>query len=291
MSTKKDFLLPSEELPPPSYEQTPSNYHMLEDFEKPISECNIYIRTIFQKRVFKLLFFQISFTFLVQTLFYNNIIPTSILSNGFVYWTSFIGSIITLFSLLFAITPILNPDGEVMNLENNQFGWMISYNMQLFLLFLFTWFESLMISFVTIQYNKKQLLTAVFITLVIIITAYAVSSYKAYQYEQYEMNNNLDMLVDEDNTMSMIYKAMWCLTSGLFAFGFVLIFIPHSSVAELIFSWIGAVIFTVYLFVDMYMVFRKVRPNEEIRCCVMLYTDIINLFLNILRIVAHNSDN
>ncbi|CAI8509709.1 unnamed protein product [Hanseniaspora opuntiae] len=134
-------------------------------------------------------------------------------------------------------------------------------------------------------------MTAVFITLVIIITAYTVSSYKAHQYEQYEMNNNLDMLVDEESTLSMVYKVMWCITSGLFAFGFVLIFIPHSSVAELIFSWIGAVLFSIYLFVDMYMVFRKVRPNEEIRCCVMLYTDIINLFLNILRIIAHNSDN
>lgn len=291
MSTKKDILLPTEELPPPSYEQTPSNYYVFEDFEKPISECNIYIRTIFQKRVFKLLFFQISFTFLVQVLFYNNIFSTSILSIGFVYWTSFIGSIITLFSLLFAITPILNPDGEIMNLENDQFGWLISYNKQLFLLFLFTCFESILIAFITIHYNKEQLLTAVFITLVIIITAYTISSYKARQYEQYEMNNNLDMLVDEENTMSMIYKVLWCLTSGLFAFGFVLIFIPHSSVAELIFSWIGAVMFTVFLFVDMYMVFRKVRPNEEIKCCIMLYTDIINLFLNILRIVSRNNND
>ncbi|KAL6926801.1 hypothetical protein ACO0SA_004907 [Hanseniaspora valbyensis] len=313
MSSKKDFLLPGDENlnnastpppppPPPSYDTATNNntnstyipYDFIEDYNKPISECNIYIRTIFTKRVFSLLSYQILATFLIQISFYTDFFPRHILFNPFIYWFSFIGAMATVVTLSFAITPIMNPDGEIMNEDDafgGRFGWMISYNKQLALLGLFTVFESILVSFITLHYDPRVLMTAVFITLTIVITAYTISAYKAKQYEKKELQGDIDALLEEESTMSLVYRFLWCFTSGLFAFGFILMFLPHSSVAELIFSWVGALIFTVYLFIDMYMVFRKVRPNEEIRCCMMLYTDIINLFLNILRIVGHNNDN
>lgn len=309
MSTKKDFLLPDNENlnsastqpPPPSYNSATDGtdnvfipHDFVEDYNRPIAECNIYIRTIFTKKVFSLLTYQLCATFLTQISFYTNFFPRWILFNPFVYWTSFVGSLATVVALSFAITPILNPDGEIMNEDDSfggRFGWMISYNKQLALLGLFTGFESVLVSFITLDYDPRVLLTAVFITLVIVLTAYAFAFYKAKQYEEKELQGDLSAMLEEEGTMSIIYRFLWCFTSGLFAFGFVLMFLPHSSIAELIFSWVGAVIFTVYLFIDMYMVFRKVRPNEEIRCCMMLYTDIINLFLNILRIVSHSRND
>ncbi|XBW38477.1 hypothetical protein QEN19_004067 [Hanseniaspora menglaensis] len=305
MSTKKDILLPNEGIrsdapAPPSYDTATAELNntfipqdFYEDYNKPISECNIYIRTIFTKRVFNLLSYQILATFLIQISFYTDFFPRSILFNPFIYWTCFAGSMLTMIGLSFAITPILNPDGEIMNADDSigRFGWMIPYNTQLSLLAVFTIFESVLVSFITLHYDPKVLMTAVFITLMIVVTAYVVAAYKAKQYEEKERQGDLEALLEEEGTMSMVYRFLWCFTSGLFAFGFVLMFLPHSSIAELIFSWIGALIFTVYLFIDMYLVLRKVRPNEEIRCCMMLYTDIINLFLNILRIVSHNADN
>ena len=77
----------------------------------------------------------------------------------------------------------------------------------------------------------------------------------------------------------------------LIGVGLSSLFFGMNSTVDLIYSWLGATVFTVYLFIDTQMVFRKVYPDEEIRCAMTLYLDIINLFLYILRILARNRDD
>lgn len=65
----------------------------------------------------------------------------------------------------------------------------------------------------------------------------------------------------------------------------------HSSKFNLLYGWLGAILFTAYLFIDTQLIFRKVYPDEEVRCAMMLYLDIVNLFLSILRILANSNDD
>lgn len=70
-----------------------------------------------------------------------------------------------------------------------------------------------------------------------------------------------------------------------------LLFGGMGSWVSYIYGWIGAVVFSVYLFVDTQLIFRKMYVGEEIRCAMMLYLDIINLFLSILRILSSQSND
>lgn len=45
----------------------------------------------------------------------------------------------------------------------------------------------------------------------------------------------------------------------------------------------GALIFSLYIIYDTHMIMKKVSPEEYIHAAVLLYLDIINLFLEILR--------
>ncbi|QLG73703.1 hypothetical protein HG535_0F02140 [Zygotorulaspora mrakii] len=63
------------------------------------------------------------------------------------------------------------------------------------------------------------------------------------------------------------------------------------SKMNLFYGWIGAIVFTVYLFIDTQLIFRQMFIGEEIKCALSLYLDIINLFLSILRIMQSSDDN
>lgn len=65
-----------------------------------------------------------------------------------------------------------------------------------------------------------------------------------------------------------------------------------NSTVSIIYGWVGAVVFSIYLFIDTQLIFRKMHLGEEVRCAMMLYLDIVNLFLSILRILSsQNGDD
>ena len=48
----------------------------------------------------------------------------------------------------------------------------------------------------------------------------------------------------------------------------------------------GAVVFSLYIIYDVHAIARKLSPDEYIPAAIQLYLDILNLFLNILRILS-----
>jgi len=48
----------------------------------------------------------------------------------------------------------------------------------------------------------------------------------------------------------------------------------------------GAAIFSLYIVFDVYMISRRLSPDEYISAAISLYLDILNLFLHLLRILA-----
>ncbi|XP_054169189.1 protein lifeguard 1-like isoform X2 [Oppia nitens] len=81
----------------------------------------------------------------------------------------------------------------------------------------------------------------------------------------------------------------------LMLFGFVLMF-WRSQVAHLVYSCLGALLFSAYLVVDTQMIVGgthnvQVSSEEYIFAALTLYIDIVQLFLHILNIIASSSRN
>lgn len=53
----------------------------------------------------------------------------------------------------------------------------------------------------------------------------------------------------------------------------------------------GALIFSLYIIFDVYMIAQRLSPDEYIMAAIELYLDIANLFLHLLRILAASQQN
>lgn len=67
------------------------------------------------------------------------------------------------------------------------------------------------------------------------------------------------------------------------------LFIPYNSVLQLVFAGVFTVLFTIYLFYDLLILYNKDNElifQSPIYASISIYLDIINLFLNILKLFA-----
>lgn len=58
-----------------------------------------------------------------------------------------------------------------------------------------------------------------------------------------------------------------------------------SETLELVISAGGAILFSLFIIYDVQLLMRTLSPEEYILACINLYLDIINLFIEILRLV------
>ena len=75
--------------------------------------------------------------------------------------------------------------------------------------------------------------------------------------------------------------ALWVLILG----GFVGMFVA-APMMHLMLSVAGAAIFSLYIVYDVYLISRRLSPDEYIPASIALYLDIVNLFLHLLRILS-----
>jgi len=59
-----------------------------------------------------------------------------------------------------------------------------------------------------------------------------------------------------------------------------------SDTVHTLYAAFGAVVFSLYIIYDTYMISQRYSPDEYIMACVDLYLDIVNLFLYILQLLA-----
>ena len=62
-------------------------------------------------------------------------------------------------------------------------------------------------------------------------------------------------------------------------------FFFHSETLELVYAIAGALLFSAFIVFDTHMLMHKLSPEEYILASINLYLDIINLFVEILRIL------
>ncbi|HVM33704.1 MAG TPA: Bax inhibitor-1 family protein [bacterium] len=79
---------------------------------------------------------------------------------------------------------------------------------------------------------------------------------------------------------------------GLWAvLGIMLVnFFVKSQAADLAVSWIGSVLFSLWILYDTSRIMRTVERDEYVTAALSLYLDVINLFLFILRILSSRRD-
>lgn len=221
-------------------------------YDSIVSGCELSIRQHFIRKVYTLLFTQLLVTTIIGgVITMNDSIKNFALSNIWLFFCSLIGSI----------------------------GFLIAayvqsrkYPVNLILLAGFTAFEGYMIGVATCLYDTGIVVEALAITLIIFIglTLFAFQT-------KYDFTSWIGVL------NAVLF--------ALIGVGFIWFFFTPSSTAELVYSSIGAIVFSGYILVDTQLVMRKFNVEEEVPAAISLYLDIINLFLNILRILAAQRDD
>ncbi|KAF2743294.1 transmembrane BAX inhibitor motif-containing protein-like protein 4 [Sporormia fimetaria CBS 119925] len=92
---------------------------------------------------------------------------------------------------------------------------------------------------------------------------------------------------DFTSWMPYLFGALWV----LILVGFMAMFFPYNNKVELGYSIIAALVFSCYILVDTQLIIRHFHVEEEIAASLMLYLDIVNLFLAILRLLNATNNN
>jgi len=142
-----------------------------------------------------------------------------------------------------------------------------SYPANMFLLGAFTLVESYILAFISSTYSADSVLQAVFITTLVVVglTLYTFQT----KYDWSGMGTGL-----------FVFLMIFCL------FGLMRMFFPHSALVDTVYATIGALLFSVYLIYDTYLIIHKLSPDQYIMAALNIYLDIINLFLYILEIIG-----
>lgn len=279
---------------PPPYQEYVSNEQQQgpfipEDFKysTKVVSCEAPVRERFAFRVYSLLSTQLVITFAWSYCVYlSDQVRDFVMTHMGVMIFFMITSVVTCFWI--ALSP-RQEDYEAVASENALMSgdseenrpavpwYILSKNSQRILLWIFTFSEAYSISLVTVVYDPKTILSALIITTVVVVGIMLITVSGKFR-------------TSIGSIKSIYYWLNWALLL-LVGMGISSLFFGMSSAMDLAYGWLGAIVFTIYLFIDTQLIFRKVYPDEEIRCAMMLYLDIINLFLSILRILNHQSDD
>ncbi|MCJ1409849.1 hypothetical protein MMC19_003932 [Ptychographa xylographoides] len=221
-------------------------------FGGSVAEATLPIRMQFIRKVYSILTVQLLATVALSSISYLNAsYKTWIQSHQWAMWVSLFGAI----------------------------GFMLltywkrkSYPTNLLFLSAFTALEAYSISVIVSFYNSKIVLEALILTLGIFLALTLFACQTKYDFTSW---------------MPYLFGGLW----ALILFGFMGVFFPYNSTAELIYGGIAALIFSGYILVDTQLIMRHYHVEEEIAAAISLYLDIINLFLAILRILNSQQNN
>lgn len=73
---------------------------------------------------------------------------------------------------------------------------------------------------------------------------------------------------------------------GILTASLVQIFIPFNETLDLLIAYASVLLFSGFILYDTQMIMKRLNVDEYVVAVLSLYLDILNLFLNILRIVS-----
>lgn len=139
------------------------------------------------------------------------------------------------------------------------------------LLAVFTLAESYIVAAITTQFDPQDVLTAGIVTTVVVVGLTVFAFQTKWDF-------------------TMLGGVLFACVLLVFLFGIVTLFFP-SRIMTLVYSSVGALLFSVYLVYDTQMMMggthkHSVSPEEYVFAAITLYLDIINIFLYILSIIG-----
>nr|CAB3267008.1 protein lifeguard 4-like [Phallusia mammillata] len=167
--------------------------------------------------------------------------------------------------------------------QNNQFMLMIclfvslglivalhvkrtEFPMNMYLLAAFTLVESYTVGTVVTFYKVEIVIQAFILTVAVFasLTSYAMQSKKDYS-----------------SWGAGLFAALWVLIGAGFLGAFV-----QNDTFELMCASVGALVFCLFIIYDTHLLMHRLSPEEYLLASISLYLDVINLFLETLRILA-----
>ena len=210
----------------------------------------------FIRKVFGILFAQLSFTFFCVLLFQLNIIKNFVIKNEKLSLFFILFSAISFMIIYFIL------------ICNRKLGRTVPYNY--IILSLITFFETVICASTAMAFSIDIVLISLFLTII------SAGSIIIYAFKTKKDFSNLSLL-------------LFMLMSQLIAVGILRIFIRNEFV-KVFYCLFGTVIVGMYLVYDVQLISGKVglvyEVDDYIFAALELYIDIIRLFLEILRIVA-----
>jgi len=247
---------------PPAYSPVPtagpSTYNEPRDFDQipddfthkvyvPVSEYDVDVRLAFMRKVYSILFAQLSLSTLTAGLMmYNDNIKSWVRDNQWLFIVSIIASIVFLLLLAWKRR---------------------SYPLNYVLLTGFTLVESYTIGTTVTYFDDGSIvLQALILTTGIFIGLTLFTFQSKY---------------DFSGMAPYLFGVLWIVV----IVGFVGIFFPFSKTFDLIIAIVTALLFCGFIVYDTYNIMNRLSPEEYIIASVDLYLDFINLFLAVLRIL------
>eukprot|EP00164_Ancoracysta_twista_P000636 GFYU01000845.1.p1 GENE.GFYU01000845.1~~GFYU01000845.1.p1 ORF type:complete len:291 (-),score=69.94 GFYU01000845.1:204-1076(-) len=223
-------------------------------FEADVIDTAIYIRMGFVRKVYGILSAQLLFTALVVSIMmFTTSIREAVLRHPGFLWVAFFLSI----GLLFAL------------------WWKKNENpANIILLTAWTFVEAYTVGILCCAFYARG--QGNLVLLATIITGGVVLALTAYTFQSKR---------DFSGWGPALYAALWC----HILWGLLAIFWP-SPFGGMMYSLLGALLFSMYLVYDTYMILKVYDPEDYIPAAISLYLDIINLFIHILSILGRSND-
>lgn len=237
------------------YEPVPTTEQELPDdfkYSVDVASCELPVRQLFIRKVYALLSLQLLSTLVVGFIIKSN---SSIQQWCFNNMWLFIVSMVGLFGFAFGA-----------------FWKARSYPVNLVLLSAFTLCEAYGIGLTCSLVETDIVIQAVMLTFIIFIGLTLFAFQTKYDFTSWQ------------GAMSM---GLWF----LIGWGFLFMFFPQSKTANMIYSGLGALIFAVYIVIDTQSIMKRFHLDDEVAATMVLYLDILNLFLFILRILNNSNDD
>ncbi|CDZ98198.1 N-methyl-D-aspartate receptor glutamate-binding subunit [Phaffia rhodozyma] len=218
-------------------------------FGTSVSSSDVSIRMGFIRKVYSILAVQLLFTAIVAVGMSQPAAIRWTQENTWFFWLPLVGTFASLFTLFWKID---------------------SHPLNLFLLGAFTLFESLSIGTVVSYYDQKVVIQALVITLGVFV---GLSLF------------TLQSKWDFDGLAPWLFGGIMV----MFTTSLVSVFFPFSRGMDLFLACVGCLVFSGYILFDTHAIMNKLSPDEYIMGALRLYLDIINLFLQVLRVLNNQN--
>lgn len=216
-----------------------------------VAACELPIRQMFIRKVYAILSLQILATVAVGFFIkLSSGVQNWCLNNQWLFWVSFIGA----------------------------FGFMIgahvkarSYPTNLILLAGFTLCEAYIVGLGCSLDKSEILVKAALVTGVIFIGLTAFAFQTKYDFRSWQ---------------GALGMGLW----ALIGWGLVMMFFPGSETVNMVYSGLGALLFSAYIVVDTQLIMKFMHLDDEVPAAIKLYLYNLNLFLFILRMMRNSDD-